>query len=125
MLAAAFSEATAAARRGAVEEARSWLLVREFRPPTRFSRAAEDATLALEALATGTRTPREAAATIRTDLLDTYDSRLRSSLSAVAEASLAGLVEQRAEAGALAQGYWRILRPSFVAQRGRAAAPPN
>ena len=44
VLAASFSEATGAARRGAVEQARSWLLVREFRPPTRFSRAAEDAT---------------------------------------------------------------------------------
>ena len=122
VLAASFSEATGAAQRGAVEEARSWLLVREFRPPTRFSRAAEDATLGLDALAAGNSTPREAAATIRRYLLDTYDSRLRSSLSAVADASLAGLAEQRAEAGALAQGYWRILRPSFVAQRGMPAA---
>ncbi len=122
MLAASFDEATVAAGHGDIDRARGWLLVREFRPPTRFSRAAEDATLALDALASGNTTAREATATVRTDLLDTYDSRLRSSLTAIGEASAAGLAEQRAEAGALAQGYWRIVRPSFVAQRGRAAA---
>ena len=53
MLTAAFDEATVAAARGQIERARGWLLVREFRPPTRFSRAAEDATLALDALAAG------------------------------------------------------------------------
>ena len=118
VLAASFEEATVAAGRSEIGRARGWLLVREFRPPTRFSRAAEDATLALDALAAGSTAPGAAAVTIRTDLLDTYDSRLRSSLTAVGEASAAGLPEQRAEAGALAQGYWRIVRPSFVAQRG-------
>ena len=48
---AAYLEATAAAARGDAAAARRWLLVREFRPPTRFSRAAADATLALDRLA--------------------------------------------------------------------------
>ena len=50
-------------------------LVREFRPPTRFSRAAADATLALERLGRGTATPGVAATAVRRDLLDTYDGQ--------------------------------------------------
>ena len=77
ILAKAFREATRAAGRGEADAARSWLLVREFRPPTRFSRASDDATLALDRLTAGDVSPRAAAAAIRHDLLDTYDSRLR------------------------------------------------
>ena len=43
--------AAADARRGDVAAARRWLLVREFRAPTRFSRAGADATLAVAGLA--------------------------------------------------------------------------
>jgi high-affinity iron transporter len=122
ILAAAHQEARRAAARGDAAGARAWLLVREFRPPTRFSRAAADATIALDDLERGRISPARAAEIVGNDLLDTYDGRLRSSLSAVREASLAGLLEYRAEAGALVQGYWRILRPSFLAQRGAVAA---
>jgi hypothetical protein len=55
----------AATRQGDVAAARSWLLVREFRPPTRFSRAAADGTLALVQLETGAITPAAAAAVVR------------------------------------------------------------
>jgi high-affinity iron transporter len=121
ILGAAGSEAVAAVRRGDVAAARAWLLVREFRPPTRFSRAAADATMAVDRLSAGTMTPRAAAAAVRTDLLDTYDGRMRSSLGALADAE-AGFDVRRAESAALASGYWSILRPSFVAQRGEARA---
>ena len=86
VLQAGFHEATAAARRGESTAARSWLLVREFRPPTRFSRAAADATLALDRLAQGSLTPAAAAGAVRNDLLDTYEARLRASLDDVREA---------------------------------------
>jgi high-affinity iron transporter len=121
ILRAGFDSAVRAAARGDVTAARAWLLVREFRPPTRFSRAAADATLALEALANGRMSPTQAATVVRNDLLDTYEDRIRSALSAVADAQAAGFLVRSAEAAALAAGYWPILRPSYRDQRGSAA----
>jgi high-affinity iron transporter len=122
ILAASFDEAVRAAAAGDAVRARGWLLVREFRPPTRFSRAAADATLALDALADKATTPAKAAAAVRTDLLDTYDARLRAALASVRDADRSGLTATRAEAAALAQGYWRLVGPAFRSQRGAAAA---
>ena len=119
---AAYLEATAAAARGDAAGARRWLLVREFRPPTRFSRASADATLAVDRLADRDVGGAAAAAAVRADLLDTYDGRLRSSLDAVRAATLAGFDVRRAEAAAGATGYWRIVRPTYRAQRGAALA---
>ncbi len=118
ILRASFDRAVEATRRGDLAQARAWLLVREFRPPTRFTRAAADGTLALERLGRGTMTPAAAAQTVRRDLLDTYDGRLRSTLAALAEAHGLGFADSRAEAGALVLGYWGILGPSYRAQRG-------
>jgi high-affinity iron transporter len=121
ILRAAFLEATSAAAAGDVKAARSWLLVREFRPPTRFSRAAADATVALDELAAGTVAPARAAATVRRDLLDTYDSRLRTALAGIRDAEERGFTATRAEMGALALGYWRIVAPAYRAARGAQA----
>ncbi len=122
ILATSFTEASRAAARGDAAAARSWLLVREFRPPTRFSRAAADATVALDDLAAGSVAPRAAAASVRRDLLDTYDSRLRTALAGLREADTLGYDTTRAEMGALALGYWTILAPVYRAQHGRAEA---
>ncbi len=122
VLGAAAVEAQAAAARGDVAEARSWLLVREFRPPTRFTRAAADATLALDRAASGRVSARDAAAVVRTDLLDTYDARLRASLASVREARRAGFGVRAAEAAGAARGYWAILRPAYLRARGAEAA---
>jgi high-affinity iron transporter len=122
ILKASFAETLAATRRGNVEAARSWLLVREFRPPTRFSRAAADATLALDQLQAGTLGKAAAAAAIRNDLLDTYEGRIRSALAAVRESALAGFDVREAESAAAVAGYWAILRPAYRAQRGAANA---
>ena len=122
ILAEAFSESTAAARRGDAAAARSWLLVREFRPPTRFSRASADATVALDRLDAGTLAPRAAAAAVRHDLLDTYDYRLRSTIADLLEAHELGYVARTAEQGALARGYWSIVEPAYRSRRGRASA---
>jgi high-affinity iron transporter len=115
-------EATRAAARGDVAGARSWLLVREFRPPTRFSRASADATVALDGLAAGTVTPRAAAAAVGRDLLDTYDSRLRTALAGLHEAHELGFEGTRSEMGALALGYWALLEPVYRARTSPAAA---
>jgi high-affinity iron transporter len=121
ILRVAFLEATDAAASGDVKAARSWLLVREFRPPTRFSRAAADATVALDELAAGTAAPAKATATVRRDLLDTYDSRLRTALAGLRDAEEQGFTATRAEMGALALGYWRIVSPAYRAARGARA----
>jgi high-affinity iron transporter len=121
LLRAAFDGAVSATSRGDASAARSWLLVREFRPPTRFSRPGADATLALDALAAGALSPAKAAAAVRTDLLDTTDGRTRSALDSISEAQALGFAVRRAEAGALALGYWDILAPAYRAQRGAAA----
>jgi high-affinity iron transporter len=119
VLQASLREAVLAARRGDVAGARAWLLVREFRPPTRFSRASADATVALDRLSAGSTTPARAASIVRRDLLDTYDARLRAALASVREAHGLGFAATRAEMGALALGYWRLLAPVYRAQHGR------
>src|SRR5262245_14336004 len=53
ILGEATRRALAATAGGDVERARAWLLVREFRKPTRFTRPGADATLALRALEEG------------------------------------------------------------------------
>src|SRR5207342_702538 len=93
-------------------------LVREFRPPTRFSRAAANATVALDELEAGSISPTAAARLVRRDLLDTYDSRLRTALSSLHDADELGYDTTRAEMSALALGYWRILAPVYGVHRG-------
>ncbi len=121
VLQASLREAVRASGRGDVAGARAWLLVREFRPPTRFSRASADATVALDRLATGSTTPSRAASIVRRDLLDTYDARLRTALASVREAHGLGFGATRAEMGALALGYWRLLAPVYRSHHGRRA----
>ncbi len=120
--AAAARLAVNAAADGDATAARSWLLVRAFRPPTRFTRPGADATLALRALATGATTPAAAATAVRTDLLDTYQARLRAELDSLAGKDLADLPVRRAQAGALVAGWWAILAPALAEQRGPAEA---
>ena len=103
-----------------------WLLVREFRPPTRFSRAAADATLALDRLAERRLGARAAAAAVR-DRPARHVRRpaaLRRSTS-VRRGDRLRLRRARAEPRRL--GGRRLLahrcaRPT-VAQRGRAPPP--
>ena len=125
ILRASLLEATSAAAQGDVARARSWLLVREFRPPTRFSRAAADATVALDELAAGAIRPAKAAATVRRDLLDTYDSRLRTALAGLQDADEQGFAATRAEMGALALGYWQIVAPAYRAAERRPRRAPG
>jgi high-affinity iron transporter len=122
LLAYAARQAIDAAARGDIATARSWLLVREFRPPTRFSRASADATTALLAVEKGALPAAEAARRIRTELLDSYQGLMRSELDDLKTTAEAGLDVGRAQAAALARGYFALLEPAYRKQRGAAAA---
>ena len=121
VLGATYRGARTAAARGDARSADGWLLVREYRPPTRLSRAGADATLAVAALATGRASPAQAAAAVRADLLDTYQGRLRLALEQFAPAARSGFDARAAQAAALARGYWEILADAFAAERGAGA----
>ncbi|MGH3023762.1 MAG: FTR1 family protein [Gaiellaceae bacterium] len=122
VLGAAYRRVLASIEQGELVEAKQWLLVREFRPPTRFSRPGADATLALASLADGRGTPAAALAAVRADYLDTYQALLRSSLEAADEALEQGFRSRLAAEIAAARGYFAILEASFARQRGVAAA---
>ncbi len=112
--------ALAATLRGDARGAARWLLVREFRPPTKLSRPGADATLANVQLADGDLSPARAAAALRADLLDTYQSRMRDALGSVAPSLTGDLPVSAAQQAALAQGFWRVLAGSYRSQLGAA-----
>jgi high-affinity iron transporter len=114
----AFAVAVAATERGDVAQARAWLLVRDFRQSTRFTRPGIDATAALLSLRAGDGSPREAAVAVRKDLLDAYQSRLKTNLDDAEQAAERGFDPQLAETAALAAGYWQILAPEYRSARG-------
>jgi high-affinity iron transporter len=102
-------------------QAQHWLTVREFRHATRFSRPNADATQAIRAVIQNHAPVTDAIAAVHADLLDTYQGRLNEALSTVRTADARGFTVQRAEAAALAEGYFAILAPAYAAQRGEAA----
>jgi high-affinity iron transporter len=101
--------------------AQTWLPVREFRRATRFARPNADATLAIDALRKGALPPAAALEAIRADVLDTYQARLNTALDDLAATDAKNYATRRAEAAALAQGYFAILAPAFQTQRSEAA----
>ena len=102
------------------ERAKAWLQVRDFRPTTRYSRPAVEATDALNSLAEGDMTPEEAATLVDKDLLDTYQARVRIGLEAAATAGKNGYAPRFAEQVALTHGYWQIIRHRYMEDRGKA-----
>ncbi len=106
---------------GDVEQASQWLHVREYRPPTRFSRASADATLALKSLAAGDLDTEQTLAQVRADLLDTYQSSLGSHLATLREALDLDLAFRAADAAGSIYGYWLIIGEEYRAQFGDAA----
>jgi high-affinity iron transporter len=118
MLRGAYAETVVAAADGRAGDASRWLLLREFRPTTKFSRPNADATLAVRSLSAGEITPEAAVQAIRADLLDTYQGELALELDALLESTDAGFVELQAETAGLIAGYWSILSPSYAEQAG-------
>jgi len=108
--------------RGEAAVARRWLLLRDFRTATRFTRPGADATLAVERLGEGKVAPRAAHTAVVKDLLDGYQARMRELLDDANAAAGRGFATRQAEAAAQAAGYWRILRERYAQDRGEAAA---
>lgn len=106
--------ARAATEQGDAETARQWLLVRDFRTSTRFSRPGADATLAIRDLTA--ENAADTVARLDADLLDTYQARLGEYLAVVASTS--ELRHRRAESAGLVAAYWRILAPAYIDQNG-------
>ncbi|MGZ5359768.1 MAG: FTR1 family iron permease [Solirubrobacterales bacterium] len=113
----AFDVAVAATAAGEVERARAWLLIRDFRQATRFTRPGVDATDSLEALEAGEMPASEAVIGVRKDLLDAYQARLMTFLEEATEADEHGFPAGFAENAAIAAGYWGIIASEFEEQR--------
>jgi high-affinity iron transporter len=121
-LSGAYETALAATRAGKLDEAGNWLLVREFKPVTRFAHPSAAASVAIASLSDGVVPRARAVQSIRGDLLDTYEALLRASLADTQDAFRAGLPEKAAGSAATARGYWWILHDAYAGQRGEARA---
>lgn len=98
--------------------AQTWLPLREFRRATRFSRPNADATRAVEQFAQKKISGSDARASVRADVLDTYQARLKLALEDALKAEGKNYAARRAENISLAAGYFEILSASFAQQRG-------
>lgn len=122
--AAAFAVATDetldATGAGDAAAARRWLLLRDYRTATRFTRPGVDATLALRALAAGRTSPRRAQLIVTKDLLDAYQSKQRELLDDAERARKKDFAAAQAEAAGQAAGYFDILAARYTEERGEA-----
>ena len=110
-----------AIRNGDGRTAQTWLPLREFRTATRFSRPNVGATVTVESFISGTTSTDDALLAVRADVLDTYQARLSESLQDLQTADANGFAARRAELAALAEGYFFILSPAYLEQRGGTA----
>ena len=120
VLRGSYAVTLAAVRRGDARTAAGWLLLRDFRKATRFTRPGVDATTAVRRLGRGRGTEARAALAVRKDLLDAYQARLADELEEAAVAEERGFAARRAEAAAIAAGYFEILADEYRKQRGAA-----
>src|SRR5262245_60095450 len=109
LLAGGYGAVERALQAGDAQTARAWLPLREFRRATRFARPNADATLAIDDVAAGRVSAADALLAMRADLLDTYQARLTEALRDLTLADQRGFAARRAEAAALAEGYFAIL----------------
>ncbi|MBZ0287920.1 MAG: iron permease, partial [Anaerolineae bacterium] len=101
--------------------AQSWLLLREFRTSTKFSRPGSDATLAVQNWIDGKTDATSAATVVRIDLLDTYQTQLNAALGNADQADARGFTMRRVEEAAAAEGYFSILATAYGEQLGETA----
>ena len=111
----------AAVERGDVSSARGWLLLREFRTPTRYTRSGADATLALRDLERKRMMPAAARLAVLKDLLDATQARTRERVDELAGLSARGFDARRAELAAQLAASWPLLAPRLRAERGEGA----
>ncbi len=98
-----------AIHKGDSATANAWLLLREYRTPTKFSRSGADATLAMKQFAAGKISAADAETAVRNDLLDTYQAKLNESLNDADKAAKQTFVAKQVEQSALAAGYFDLL----------------
>lgn len=122
LFAGAYAVTLDAVEEGDAATARQWLLLREFRTATRFTRPGGDATLAVRQLERGRIAPQAARAIVVKDLLDAYQGRLRELLDDAARGDERELPNRTAEASAQAAGYFGILLPRYLQDMGDARA---
>jgi high-affinity iron transporter len=101
--------------------AQSWLLLREFRTSTKFSRPGSDATLTVQNWINGQVDAAAAQAAVQIDLLDTYQAQLNAALNNADQADARGFTARRVEEAASAQGYFNILSAAYGEQLGDTA----
>src|SRR5688572_4221820 len=118
ILAGSYSIVEEAIQNGDGLTAQRWLPLREFRTATRFSRPNVGATVTVESFISGHTSAEDAVLAVRADVLDTYQARLTESLHDLAAADANGFASRRAELTALAEGYFLILSPAYLEQRG-------
>jgi len=121
LLRGAYDVTLAAVRRGDTRTASRWLLLRDFRRATRFTRPGVDATAAVRRLARGGGSRKRTALAVKKDLLHAYQARLLDELEETVVANERGFATRRAEAAAIAAGYFEILAREYGRQRGAAA----
>lgn len=101
-----------------VPAARSWLLLREFRTPTRYTRPGADATVALGRLEAGKATPAQVRLAVVKDVLDATQGRMRERVDELGRLSERGFAARRAELAAQVAGAWPMLAHRLEAERG-------
>ncbi|HET9661826.1 MAG TPA: hypothetical protein VFP05_15980, partial [Thermomicrobiales bacterium] len=121
LLRASYEETIGAVQAGDPDRAAAWLLVREYRPTTKFSGPDAKATIALAALRAGEVTTEDAIIAISADLLDAYQGQLDTAVADAAQASKSGYAVSQAEDAARAGGYWQIVAPVYETQNGAEA----
>ncbi len=124
LLLGSYRTTVAAVAAGDAERAASWLLLREFRKATRFTRPGVDATVAVRGLAAGRLAPRKATLEVRKDLLDAYQASLTTRLGEAEAAAERGFDARWAQTAAarrrpLADRRSRV--PDQPRRRGRRA----
>ena len=116
----AYAVTLAAVNDGDAAVARRWLLVRDFRKATRFTRPGVDATAAIDGLAAGDTSPEDAATAVQKDLLDAYQARLFDYLAEGEREANNDFGPALAESAALVRGYWLILDDEYQELRSAA-----
>jgi high-affinity iron transporter len=111
----------AAVAAGDAQTARAWLLLREFRTPTRYTRPGADATVALRELGRGRISPGRARLTVVKDLLDSTQGEARERLEEIGRLGERGFAAHRAELAAQVAGAWPLLAERYRAERGAQA----
>ena len=122
LLGGAYGVTIAAATRRDAQTAEDWLLLREFRRTTRFTRPGIDATNAVKGLDSAKSSPRATVLAVKKDLLDAYQSRLLDALNDAEAADKRDFGPRRAEEAAQAAGYWQILAAEYRRQLGAEAS---